>query len=121
MAKSTASQFVNEGKMKVIVTGGRQRLPSLPDIPTLAEVGFSDAEPRSWYGLFAPAKTSSELVAKIRKDFVTILTDVEFKTRYVDAAGYTVVGNEPAEFVSFVRDDLAYKKRLIETAGIEPE
>ena len=118
---STASKFVNDGKMKFIVTGGRQLLAALTNVPTLAEVGLSDAEPRSWYGLFAPAKTSADIVTRIQQDFVAVLGDAEFKARYVDAAGYSVVGNNPAEFAGFIRGDLVYKKRLIETAGIEPE
>jgi tripartite-type tricarboxylate transporter receptor subunit TctC len=55
---------------------------------------------------------------KIRNDVAAIFADPEFRERHIDRAGYTGVASKPAEFRQFLAGDLAYKQRLITTAGI---
>lgn len=118
---STTGQYTEAGKMKALAIGGKERLKAFPNLPTLAEAGFGDADPRSWYGLFAPPGTPADIVKKIQRDVADVLNEPEFKERYVDTAGYTVVASAPDSFAAFIKKDLEYKHTLIDTAKIEPE
>jgi tripartite-type tricarboxylate transporter receptor subunit TctC len=118
---ATTGAYTNAGKLKALAIGRNERLKSFPDVQTLAEAGFPDADPRSWFGVFAPAATPSGVVAKIASDIATILNEPEFKERFIDSNGYSGVGSSPEEFAAFIKDDLAYKQNMIERAGIQPE
>jgi tripartite-type tricarboxylate transporter receptor subunit TctC len=116
-----AGAYVTAGKLKALATGRKERLKSLPDVPTLKEAGFSDVDPRTWFGLFAPAGTPSDIVAKIQQDVASILNLPDFKERYIDSVGYGAIGSTPEAFAVFIRTDLEYKRELISVARIEPE
>ena len=90
-------------------------------MPTLSEAGFADIDPHSWFGMFAPAGTPADLVAKISKDVAALLKDPEFDARFISGVGFTGIGSTPAEFAKFVHDDLEYKRNLIAVTGIKGE
>jgi tripartite-type tricarboxylate transporter receptor subunit TctC len=116
-----AGAHVTTGKLKALATGRKERLKSLPDVPTLKEAGFSDIDPRTWFGVFAPAGTQSDIVAKVRNDIASIINEPDFKERYIDSVGYSAVGSTPDAFAAFIKADLEYKRGLITLARIEPE
>jgi tripartite-type tricarboxylate transporter receptor subunit TctC len=116
-----AGAYVTAGRLKALATGRRERLKSLPDVPTLKEAGFSDIDPRTWFGVFAPAGTATEIVVKIQQDIASVLNEPDFKERYIDSVGYTAVASTPEAFAAFIRGDLDYKRELISVARIEPE
>lgn len=118
---ATTGAHIQAGKLKALAIGRKQRLASFPNIPTLAEAGFGDADPRSWFGVFAPAGTPPAVLNKISADIKKVLNEPEFKQRFIDGVGYTGVGSTPDEFAAFIKDDLAYKKNMIEKAGIQAE
>ncbi len=113
--------FIAAGKIKPLALTRKTREKTLPQVPTLAEAGFADIDPRSWFGMFAPAGTPPELVEKISKDVAAILKDPEFDARFISGAGFTGIGSTPAEFAKFVHDDLEYKRNLIAVTGIKGE
>ena len=116
-----AGAYVMAGKLKALATGRKERLTSLPDVPTLKEAGFSEIDPRTWFGIFAPAGTPSDIVAKIQQDIASIINEPAFKERYIDSVGYGAVGSTPEAFAAFIGADLDYKRELISIARIEPE
>lgn len=118
---ATTGAHTQAGKLKALAIGRKERLASFPNVPTLAEAGFGDADPRSWFGVFAPAGTPPAILNKVSADIKKVLNEPEFKQRFIDSVGYTGVGNTPAEFAAFIKDDLAYKKNMIEKAGIQAE
>jgi tripartite-type tricarboxylate transporter receptor subunit TctC len=118
---ATTGAYTNAGKLKALAIGRPQRLKSFPDVPTLAESGFPDADPRSWFGVFVPAGTPKDIVKKLSSDIAIILKEPEFRERYVDSNGYTGIGSTPEEFATFLANDLTYKRSMIERAGIKPE
>jgi tripartite-type tricarboxylate transporter receptor subunit TctC len=118
---SVSAQHIEAGKMKPLAVSRPARLPSQPNVPTLKEAGFPDIDPRSWYGIFAPAGTPADVVTKISKDVAAVLADPAFKERYVDSLGYTGVGSTPQAFSAFIAVDMAYKKNLIAVTGITAE
>jgi tripartite-type tricarboxylate transporter receptor subunit TctC len=117
----TTLGHIEAGKLKALALSRKTRLKSLPNVPTMEEAGFPDIDPRSWFGLFAPAATPRATIDRIAQDVAVILGDPEFKERYIDGPGYTGIGNTADEFAAFIRRDLAYKQRLIAGAGVVAE
>ena len=68
---------VQAGKVKPIAIGSKRRVPSLPDVPTTAEVGLPQIEAENWYGMVAPAKTPPAVIAKLHKAAVDALKSAE--------------------------------------------
>lgn len=118
---ATTGAHTQAGKLKALAIGRKERLASFPNVPTLAEAGFGDADPRSWFGVFAPVGTPPAILSKISADIKKVLSEPEFRQRFIDGVGYTGIGSTPDEFAAFIKDDLAYKKNMIEKAGIQAE
>jgi tripartite-type tricarboxylate transporter receptor subunit TctC len=114
----TTLGHIEAGKLKALALSRKTRLKALPQVPTLEEAGFPDIDPRSWFGLFAPAATPRAVIDRIQQDVAAILNDPEFKERYIEGPGYTGIGNTAEDFAAFIRADLAYKQRLIAGAGV---
>ena len=68
-----SAQHIRAGKLKAIAAGSPQRLPQLPDVPTLAESGLTGVDVDMWYGFFAPKGTPPELVERLNKEISAIL------------------------------------------------
>lgn len=118
---ATSRGYFTAGRLKPLAIARQQRLPAMPDVPTLRESGFPDIDPRPWFGLFAPAGTPSAILEKIQKDVHAIITEPEFDKREMTGKGYGAVGSTPAEFAAFIKNDLEYKGRLIKLSGAKAE
>lgn len=118
---ATSSGHMKAGRLKALAISRTARLTSHPEVPTLAEAGHPNIDPRSWFGMFAPARTPAAIVERIQKATAVVLNEPEFKARYIDGPGYTGAGQSPEVFARFVVDDMAYKKRLISVTGITAE
>ena len=108
------------GKVRLLATTGKQRLASLPEVPTLREAGVDGADVLIWYGVVAPAATPRDIVARLNREIVKImgLPDVreKFAQQGVDPASST-----PEEFAQLIRDEVARWGKLIRGAGIKLE
>ena len=118
---SVSTGFIENGKLRAIAVSRPARLPSLPDVPTLAEAGYPKIDPQSWYGVFAPVGTSTDVLDKLQRGMRQIMNEPDFKQKYVESLGYTAVVNTPIEFAAFIANDLAYKRNLITSTGITGE
>ena len=77
-------QHLDAGKLVALAVAGTERSPFLPQVPTFAEVGLGDFFIRTWFGLFAPAGTPAEAVAKMHQLAMNIVNDASFKTQTMD-------------------------------------
>lgn len=111
-------QYVKAGKMKALAVMSAKRLKDFPNVPTLAETGFGYADPKPWFGLFAPAGTPAEIVVKIRNAVAAILKKPDFRQRYIEAVDYTAVGSTTTDFAAFIKRDFEQKRKMIAAAGI---
>jgi len=94
---AAASALLGPGRLRALAVTSKARSPLLPDVPTVAESGLPGFENTSWFGLFAPAGTPPDVLAKIQRDTLKVLAATDFKARlYVQ--GMAPVGNTPAEF-----------------------
>lgn len=112
---------VKAGKLKVLLVSANQRASGYPDVPTLSEVGLADIDPKSWFGILAPAKTPPAIVERIQRAVAGLVKDTEFDAKFISGRGFVGVASTPVEFAKFIAADLADKKRLIDLGGIKPE
>ncbi len=86
-------------------------------MPTIAELGFADYEITSWQGVFAPAGTPSDVVAKLNGELVQMLKTPEVRERMA-REGADPVGSSPDEFAARIRTELAKWAKVAKAAGL---
>ena len=116
----TAWPQIKAGALRALATGGRSRLPSLPDIPTVDESGYKGYEAEIWYGLFAPANTPADVTARLGNWFAAAVQDGGIQAKLA-AQGLHPVGLCGADFAAQVGAQYAMFGRVIREAGIKPE
>jgi tripartite-type tricarboxylate transporter receptor subunit TctC len=106
------------GKLKLIAVGGKQRLPQLPDVPTVAETvpGF---EAVSWFGLFGPAGIPPEVTAKINHEVRALFADPEFQKMFLDRYLFQSIAGSPEQLMSFIRSEEPKWHKIIKDANIK--
>lgn len=113
-------QQVKAGKLRGIAVATAQRLPLLPELPTIAETGVPGYEATQWYGILVPAKTPPAVVAKLNAEIVKALQRPEVKERLAaDAA--EPVGNRPEEFGAYIKAEIARWAPVVKASGAKPD
>ena len=102
---STIAHF-RAGRLKPLTTTWPTRRPEFPDIPTMAEAGFPGIGTNAWNGLFAPARIPKPLLAKVHADVVRAMESPEMKAALDKLFMTVVVNKSPAEFQSFVEEEV---------------
>ena len=105
------------GKLKAIAVASSERLPTSPQLPTLAEEGYPGIEIESWSGLFAPAKTSPERLDTLNKMFAAAALSV---TDFAAKQGLVIRTSTRAEFSALVKNDIARLGKIIREVGAAP-
>jgi tripartite-type tricarboxylate transporter receptor subunit TctC len=108
---------VKSGKLRALAVTSARRVPSLPDVPTVAESGLGGFEMVSWYGLWGPARLPPELAARIRDEVVKALKSEQVAKALVEQ-GFVASGSTPEAFRAFVRQESDKYARLIKAANI---
>jgi tripartite-type tricarboxylate transporter receptor subunit TctC len=108
------------GKLRVIGVGSPQRLPNLPDLPTVAEQGFAGFESGVAWSLFAPAGTPQAIIGKVHGDVVKLLQQPDVRERF-NTAGLTPFGGTPAQLAAKLKEDVNKWPKVIREAGIKVE
>jgi tripartite-type tricarboxylate transporter receptor subunit TctC len=108
---------VQAGKVKPIVLGAKQRVPSLKDVPTTAEAGFPDILAENWYGMVAPAKTAPAVIARLNRIAVEAMQSPEVKEKLA-SQGATLIGNSPEAFAAYIRSEIDKWGKVVKAAGI---
>ena len=116
----TALPHVRQGRLRALGLTTAQRLPLLPEYPTVAESGYPGYEFGFWHGIMVPAKTPKETIAAIREAVAAVLRRPEIGARIRDL-GYTMVGDQPEEFARFLKIDIEKWQRILRDRGIGEE
>lgn len=111
---------IASGKLRVLAVTGKQRLPSLPDVPTTAEAGYPKVDATSWFAVFAPAGVSKAVVDKLTADIRTVVQSPTFQQK-AQEQGATADYQTPAQLGDKVRADLANWAQVVKTSKIEAE
>ena len=112
------AQHIAAGKLRMIGTTGSERSALFPDYPTIAATGLPNYQSLGWFGLFAPAKTPREIVAKVSADVGKTLKQPDSVKRLA-AAGAEPAPNSPDAFTAFVNKDIAKWLDLAKRADIK--
>jgi tripartite-type tricarboxylate transporter receptor subunit TctC len=117
----SAQTHIRSGKVRPLAVTGTKRSPTLPSVPTFAEVGVPGMElVGNWFGLFAPAGAPAEVVARLNREINTMLKSPEF-VEGLDKVGAEPVGGTPEEFSKTYRQEADAWRGLIQRAGIKAE
>ncbi|MGQ0749630.1 MAG: tripartite tricarboxylate transporter substrate binding protein [Betaproteobacteria bacterium] len=116
----TVLSLIKSGRLRPLAVSTRERAAALPDVPTAIEAGFKDYEAVGWFGLMASAGTPAPIVEYISSEVAKAMATPTIRERTLEQ-GATPVGNSPAEFERFVRDEVAKWTRIIREAGIKLE
>jgi tripartite-type tricarboxylate transporter receptor subunit TctC len=111
---------IKSGKLRAIAVGTSRRIEALPDVPTVAEMGFKDFETSQWYGVLAPAGTPPELVKRIQEECYKALKSSAVTARF--ANDNAVGGGGPSkEFADFIAREQAIWKDIVKRASIKAD
>jgi tripartite-type tricarboxylate transporter receptor subunit TctC len=110
--------FIKDGKLRALAVGSARRIPSLPDVPTVAESGYPGFETSQWYGILAPAGTPADIVAKLSNEIRRILGTPEVTGR-LGADGSVALAMSPQEFAAFIRKEMERWGAVVKKAGIK--
>jgi tripartite-type tricarboxylate transporter receptor subunit TctC len=119
-AANSLLPHIKAEKLRVLGTAAPQRFDSLPDTPTIAEAGLPGYALYPWLGLFVPARTPPDIVAKINAEVSKILNTAEVKARLVPQ-GMDIMTGSPAELAKIIRDDHAHWGKVLREAGVRAE
>lgn len=117
----TSVPFVRAGKLRAYAVSGPRRAQSLPDIPTLNELGYKGFEITQFQGLLAPARTDPAIVSRLHEEVVKALKSADLVQRLGTDGGNELVGGTPAEFAAQIQSDLALYRKLIADAQIKQQ
>jgi len=109
---------IGEGKLKALAVSTVTRNPLAPDVPTMQEAGVPGYSSQGAFGLFAPAGTPKDIIAKIHTDTAAVLAQPDVK-KALEARSFVVGGAGPAEFEKFISDEHIKWQRVIKEADIK--
>ena len=113
----SALPLMKAGRLKGIAVTGAARSKALPDLPTIAESGVPGYEVSAWFGLFAPARVPSAIIARLQTEARTALLNPDVARR-MQHEGTEVVGNPPQEFAVEVKEEFGKWRALVQRAGL---
>ncbi len=117
-AISTTAALIKAGKVRALALTSKERLETLPDVPTLNDVGITDQESETMAGVFVPAGTPQPIVELLQKEIAAIVHMPDIRRRLLDVATIPD-GDSSADFAAYVRNEIAKWKRVIEVGKIE--
>jgi tripartite-type tricarboxylate transporter receptor subunit TctC len=114
----TAGPLVRSGKLKALAITSPQRVPALPDLPTVAESGVPGYDLRSWYGFLAPKGTPAPIINVINRESIAVVNAPEMKARLAAEGADSASPNTPEQFRSFIDSETARWGKIIKSLGL---
>lgn len=113
---STVLPLVKAGRLRALAVTTLSRLPSLPELPTVAESGLKGYETLTWFGFVAPAKTPPAVVTRLNAEIVKVLAASEVRNQFA-SQGIETLGGTPERFATYIRDEIEKWARVIRLSG----
>jgi tripartite-type tricarboxylate transporter receptor subunit TctC len=117
---TTALPHVRAGTLRGLAVMASRRYPALPDLPSLQELGLSGFDGPSWNGIFAPAHTPGEIVARLNTEIRKVVDDPETKAQFA-GLGFEAFSSTPGELSHLAESDRIRWSHLVKDAHIEPQ
>ena len=112
---------IKADKMNALALVNNIRTPLLPDVPTLADLGYKGAPSETWYGLFAPAGTPKPIIDKLNSEIVKVVSDPGFREKYIISRGLVPAIDTPEEFVRDIKTGRAGAEQVVKESGLPPQ
>jgi tripartite-type tricarboxylate transporter receptor subunit TctC len=109
---------VRDGRLRALGVTTRNRIAPFPDLPTIAEAGVPGYEISTWYGIWAPARTPPNIIARLQQAVATAARNPETRARF-DALGAEPVADSPEDYARFVRAEYDRWGKLVRDARIK--
>jgi tripartite-type tricarboxylate transporter receptor subunit TctC len=115
-----AKPLADAGNVRALAVASLKRIPTWPEVPTMAELGFANFDYGGFVGLAAPAKTPAPVIALLNKELNAVIHSAEFKKR-MDALGMTIPAEEntPAYLADYMRRETVRQRDLAALTGIK--
>jgi tripartite-type tricarboxylate transporter receptor subunit TctC len=107
---------IKSGKLRALAVTSLRRSTSLPELPTVAELGYKDFDVSTWYGLFMPAGTPAPIVAAMNAEVNKLLASADMKAA-INAQGAEVQNMTPQQFSSLLKTDFQKWKGIVQASG----
>ena len=117
VAVPAASQFIKTNRLMGLAVTSTKRLPTLPDVPTVAESGYPGFEDYTWVGVFVPKSTPENIVEKMNADIQKILDDATFKDRLANI-GFEAVGGNVPQFNQYLKKESDKWAKVVQEIGM---
>jgi tripartite-type tricarboxylate transporter receptor subunit TctC len=117
---ASAAALIESGQLRALAVTSAERSPAFPELPTVAEAGVPGYAAESWYGLFAPARTPSDVIDRLNRSAALAVRSEPFKRLGVNE-GLIMVAQPPGELDRYLRGEEARWRKVIEEAGIKVE
>jgi tripartite-type tricarboxylate transporter receptor subunit TctC len=118
---SSTLPHVRAGRIKALATTAPQRLPELPDVPTMAELGYAGIGTNAWQGMFAPAATPKPIVDKLYSGVVAALSKPDMKENLGKQMMTVELSKSPQEFTELVKKETQGWGEFLRAANIKIE
>jgi tripartite-type tricarboxylate transporter receptor subunit TctC len=115
---SSSLAEIKAGTLKAIATTASKRIPGLPEVPTVRELGFPNLELEGWNGVFAPAKTPKDIIERLNKEVIAAVRHPDVVKRLTDL-GAEGVGSTPAEQDAMLRRQMDQFRAIIREMRLE--
>jgi tripartite-type tricarboxylate transporter receptor subunit TctC len=116
---ASAASLIEAGQLRALAVTSVERSPAFPDLPTVSEAGVPGYDAQAWYGLFAPARTPPDVIARLNKSAATAIQSEAFKLLAKNEG--LMVAQPPEELDRYLRAEEERWRKVIEEAGIKPE
>jgi tripartite-type tricarboxylate transporter receptor subunit TctC len=117
---STVIPHVKSGRLRALAVTTATRLPSLPELPTVAESGLKGYETITWFGFVAPAKTPPAIITRLNAEIVKVLANPEVRRQFA-VQGIETLGGTPERFAEYIREEIAKWAKVIKLSGARAE
>jgi tripartite-type tricarboxylate transporter receptor subunit TctC len=111
---------IRSGRLKVLAVTSARRSSALPEVPTVAELGYPGYELGAWYGVLGPARTSAAQVSQLSAEIAKTVALPDVRDKLV-ALGIEPVGSTPERFAEHLRSEISRWTPIIAKAGIKPD
>ena len=118
---SSVISFIKANRLKGLAVTSRERLPQLPEVPTMVESGFPDMVSSSWQGLMVPAATPKPVVAKLYAALTRTLAEPDLKMKFANGGAVPVVSKSPEAFGEFAAAEYKRWGKVAHDAGAKAD
>jgi tripartite-type tricarboxylate transporter receptor subunit TctC len=114
----SALSNIKGGTLRALAVTSKERSPIVPEVPTIAESGFSGFDAIGWHEILAPDGTPEPIISKLHAEMVRVLQQPETRA-LLAAQALQAVGNNPQEFAAFIKDDIGKWSEVAKRAVVE--